>query len=67
MPPDPFNPRSVRDAYSAVADDYEAAFADDLERLPEGLRCLTPGASYPVTVADALVRLAADVDRRLAS
>ena len=34
MPPDPFNPRSVRDAYSAVADDYEAAFAHDLERLP---------------------------------
>jgi nicotinate phosphoribosyltransferase len=44
-----------------------ARAAHDLERLPEGLRCLTPGASYPVTVADALVRLAADVDRRLAS
>src|SRR5205823_3817068 len=34
MPADPFNPRSVREAYSAVADDYEAAFGDDLERLP---------------------------------
>src|SRR5262249_46253204 len=44
-----------------------ARAAHDLERLPEGLRCLTPGASYPVTVADALVRLAADVDRRLAT
>src|SRR5262245_44706782 len=41
--------------------------AQELERLPPGLRCLTPGASYPVTVADTLVRLAAEVDRRLGS
>jgi nicotinate phosphoribosyltransferase len=42
-----------------------ARAARDLERLPEDLRCLTPGATYPVQVADALVRLAAEVDRRL--
>jgi nicotinate phosphoribosyltransferase len=40
--------------------------AQGLQCLPEGLRGLTTGASYPVEVADALVRLAADVDRRLA-
>ena len=39
--------------------------ARDLERLPEALRCLVPGTSYPVQVADALVRLAAEVDHRL--
>jgi nicotinate phosphoribosyltransferase len=42
-----------------------ARTAHDLERLPPDLRCLTPDASYPVTIADALVRLAAEVDRRL--
>ena len=38
----------------------------DLARLPEPLRLLWPQGSYPVEVADALVRLAADVDSRLA-
>lgn len=38
----------------------------DLARLPERLRLLRPQGSYPVEVAGALVRLAADVDRRLA-
>lgn len=38
----------------------------DLERLPESLRGLEPGMTYPVKVADALVRLAAEVDQRLA-
>jgi len=33
--------------------------------LPEALSRLTPGASYPVEVADDLTRLAADVDRRI--
>jgi nicotinate phosphoribosyltransferase len=42
-----------------------ARVARDLECLPEDLRRLTPGASYPVEVADALVRLADQVDRRL--
>jgi nicotinate phosphoribosyltransferase len=36
--------------------------ARELERLPEPLRKLQPGASYPVEVSDALKRLAADVD-----
>ena len=47
--------------------DMRRRFAHDLERLPEGLRVLTPGTSYPVEVADALVRLASEVDRRLAA
>jgi nicotinate phosphoribosyltransferase len=38
----------------------------DLDRLPDSLRELEPDAAYPVDVADALVKLAADVDRRLA-
>jgi nicotinate phosphoribosyltransferase len=37
----------------------------ELERLPEDLSRLTPGAAYPVEVADDLVKLAADVDSRL--
>jgi nicotinate phosphoribosyltransferase len=40
--------------------------ARDLERLPEPLRKLEPGASYPVELADALLRLATEVDNRMA-
>jgi nicotinate phosphoribosyltransferase len=40
--------------------------AHELERLPEPLRGLARAEPYPVEVADALKRLAADVDRRLA-
>jgi nicotinate phosphoribosyltransferase len=40
--------------------------ARDLERLPEPLRRLEPGASYPVEVSEALRRLAAEVDGRMA-
>jgi nicotinate phosphoribosyltransferase len=39
--------------------------ARELARLPEPLRRLEGGTTYPVRVADALVRLAAEVDRRL--
>jgi nicotinate phosphoribosyltransferase len=46
--------------------EIRARAARDLERLPEPLRRLQPGASCPVEVADALRRLAAEVDRRLA-
>jgi nicotinate phosphoribosyltransferase len=46
--------------------EIRARTARSLERLPEPLRRLGPGASYPVEVADALKRLAAEVDRRLA-
>ncbi len=38
----------------------------DLERLPEPLRRVEPGASYPVQVTERLERLAAEVDQRLA-
>jgi nicotinate phosphoribosyltransferase len=43
-----------------------ARAARGLERLPDPMRRLEPGASYPVEVADALKQLAAEVDRRLA-
>ncbi len=42
-----------------------ARAADGLMRLPERLRRLEPAAIYPVRVADRLVTLAAEVDRRL--
>jgi nicotinate phosphoribosyltransferase len=37
----------------------------ELQRLPEALRRLEPGTTYPVEVAAELVTLAADVDRRM--
>jgi len=43
-----------------------ARAAHDLERLPASLRQLAPTETYPVQVAAALAKLAADVDRRLA-
>jgi nicotinate phosphoribosyltransferase len=43
-----------------------ARAARDLERLPEPLRRLEPGAPYPVQVTDALKQLAGEVDLRLA-
>jgi nicotinate phosphoribosyltransferase len=46
--------------------EIRARASRNLEQLPEPLRRLEPGASYPVEVADALKRLAAEVDRRLA-
>jgi nicotinate phosphoribosyltransferase len=47
--------------------DIRARAARELERLPEPLRRLEPGTSYPVKVADALVALTKEVDRRLAT
>ena len=38
----------------------------DLDRLPEPLRRLEPDITYPVKIANALVGLAAEVDRRVA-
>jgi len=38
----------------------------DLDRLPEPLRRLEPEMTYPVEVADALIKLAAEVDFHLA-
>jgi len=46
--------------------DTRAHATRELERLPEPLRRLEAGASYPVEIADTLVQLAAGVDRRLA-
>jgi nicotinate phosphoribosyltransferase len=46
-------------------DDIRAHAARDLARLPDPLRRLEPGTSYPVEVAQSVRRLAADVDRRL--
>jgi nicotinate phosphoribosyltransferase len=46
--------------------DIRAHAARELERLPEPFRRLEPGGSYPVQVADSLVRMAEDVDGRLA-
>ena len=46
--------------------EIRARAARDLQRLPEPLRRLDPGASYPVEVSEALRRLAAEVDGRVA-
>jgi len=46
--------------------DIRACAARDLARLPEPLRLLQADATYPVEVAEPLVQLAAQVDRRLA-
>ena len=51
---------------AATLAEIRARAAHDLERLPEPLRDLEPGATCPVEVADALVQLAAEVDNRLA-
>jgi nicotinate phosphoribosyltransferase len=42
-----------------------ARAAKELEALPEPLRRLEPGASYPVEVSETLAKLASEVDRRL--
>ena len=42
-----------------------AAPSASLNDFPKALRRLEPGAGYPVEVAEDLVQLAAEVDRRL--
>ena len=44
--------------------DIRARAAQSLARLPDGLRRLDASAAYPVRIADSLVRLAAECDRR---
>ncbi len=56
-----------RIAPSPTLAESRARAARHLARLPEPLRRLEPQGSYPVQVADALERLASEVDRRLAS
>jgi nicotinate phosphoribosyltransferase len=53
------------DASPALAEVRMRA-ARDLDRLPNALHRLDPDAQYPVQIAEALVRLASEVDRRLA-
>jgi nicotinate phosphoribosyltransferase len=46
-------------------DDIRRHAKRELERLPEPLRRLEPGTTYPVEIADELKALAAEVDRRM--
>lgn len=55
--------RQVRPA--PALPEIRARAAANLERLPEALRSLDPGAAYPVTVGEPLIRLAAETDRWL--
>jgi nicotinate phosphoribosyltransferase len=54
-----------RIAPSLSLDEIRRHAKRELEHLPEALRRLEPGASYPVEVADDLIKVAADVDRRM--
>jgi nicotinate phosphoribosyltransferase len=54
-----------RVAPAPTLEESRARAARDLARLPEPLRRLEPQGSYPVQVADVLVRLASEVDSRL--
>jgi nicotinate phosphoribosyltransferase len=55
-----------RVAPSPSLDDVRRHARRELERLPEPLRGLNAGTTYPVEVADELKTLAAEVDRRMA-
>ena len=46
-------------------DDIRRHAKHELERLPEPLRRLEPGAAYPVEVGRELADLAAEIDRRM--
>jgi nicotinate phosphoribosyltransferase len=50
---------------SPTLDEIRRHAKRELERLPDPLRQLTPGATVVVVVADDLVKLATEVDRRL--
>ncbi len=54
-----------RVAPSPSLDEIRQRAKRELENLPEPLRRLEPRATYPVEVADDLVKLADEVDRRL--
>lgn len=56
-----------RVAPSPPLSEARARAARDIGRLPEHLRGLEPGGSYPVEIADALARFSAKVDARLAA
>ena len=54
-----------RVAPSPALDETRLYAKRELQRLPENLARLAPGATYPVEVADDLVKLAAAVDSRM--
>jgi nicotinate phosphoribosyltransferase len=54
-----------RVAPSPTLAEIRARAARELARLPEPMRRLEPGTSYPVEIGEALRRLAGDVDTRL--
>jgi nicotinate phosphoribosyltransferase len=56
----------ARVAPSPTLAEIRARAARNLAQLPEPMRRLEPEASYPVQIGEALVRLAAEVDERLA-
>jgi nicotinate phosphoribosyltransferase len=49
---------------SAVLTTCRARFADQLARLPEGVKRLRDPETYPVEVSASVVALAAEIDRR---
>jgi nicotinate phosphoribosyltransferase len=51
-------------APSPSLDEIRLCAKRELERLPDGLRRLEPGATYPVEIADDLIKLADEVDER---
>lgn len=57
------NGRRIKPA--PTLDDIRRRAREQLERIPDALRALTPAAIYPVEVAGELNELAADVDRRI--
>lgn len=57
------NGRRIKPA--PTLDDIRRRAQEQLERIPDALRALTPAAIYPVEVAGELDELAADVDRRI--
>jgi nicotinate phosphoribosyltransferase len=51
-------------APSPSLDQIRSRAKRELERLPEALRRLEPGATYPVEIGEDLIRLAEEVDSR---
>jgi len=51
-------------APSPSLDEIRSRAKRELERLPENLRRLEPGANYPVEVGEDLIKLAEEVDSR---
>ena len=56
--------RGGRRLHRPSLDEIRLRAARNIAALPDALRRLEPGASYPVQIGDALVELAAEVDRR---